>query len=227
MDEQAKAISEIAKTTGKAIDSIREAGGFISRYISIPLEQGVGIFGDKLRYMRWERQGRLIIRANEFLKASGLDSPTRAVPLKLAVPLFEGAMLEEDDELQDRWAALLVNAANADFGFDINRSYVAILEQITALEAKIMDVMYSKPLKDISVNGVLTRFLPEEAIEPLQRIGQPESDPSTEIILALSNLNRLGCVSIHKRDGGRETFGRVYPTELGKAFVTVCQIPKP
>ncbi|MFZ3128241.1 MAG: hypothetical protein WA136_09515, partial [Rhodoferax sp.] len=97
MDEESKAVQEVAKTTGKAIDAAREAGGFIAKFISGPLEQGVGIFEDKLKYLRWERQIRYMQRAQELLKLSGLDSPTRAVPLKLAIPLMQGASLEEDN----------------------------------------------------------------------------------------------------------------------------------
>ena len=64
----------------------------------------MGLFEDRLMYARWERQMRLMSRAEEFLKKSGLFAPTRAVPLKLAVPLLQAVILEDNDELQDRWA---------------------------------------------------------------------------------------------------------------------------
>lgn len=37
MEEEAKAVQEVAKTTGKAIDAAREAGGFIARFVAGPL----------------------------------------------------------------------------------------------------------------------------------------------------------------------------------------------
>lgn len=114
--ESAKAVQEIAKTTGKAIDAGEKFGVFISRFISGPLEQGMGIFEDKLKYMRWERQVRLMQRADQLMKEICLDKPTRSIPLKLAVPLLEAASLEDDDTLQDLWARLLVNAANSAAG---------------------------------------------------------------------------------------------------------------
>ena len=112
ISETAKAVQEVAKTTGKAIDAGEKFGGFISRYIAGSIEQGTGIFEDKLKYMRWERQVRLMQRAEQLLKETGLSQPTRAIPLKLAIPLLEAASLEDDDYLQDLWARLLVNAAN-------------------------------------------------------------------------------------------------------------------
>ena len=120
--EASKAATQIAKTTEKALDAAREAGGFISRFVAGPLEQGMGIFEDRLRYMRWERQLRLMRRSEEVLRDLGLSAPTRAVPLKIAIPLLQSASMEDEDELQDRWVNLLVNAADAESGIDIQRS---------------------------------------------------------------------------------------------------------
>ena len=105
VSETAKAVQEVAKATGKAIDVGQKFGGFISRYVAGPIEQGMGIFDDKLKYMRWERQVRLMQRAEQLLREAGLTQPTRAIPLKLAVPLLEAASLE--DSLR-----LTVNAQN-------------------------------------------------------------------------------------------------------------------
>ena len=43
-------------------------------------------------------------RAEQLLLEAGLSNPTRAIALKLAVPLLEAASLEDDDYLQDLWA---------------------------------------------------------------------------------------------------------------------------
>ncbi|MCF7956217.1 MAG: hypothetical protein K9M75_10470, partial [Phycisphaerae bacterium] len=99
--ETAIAAQEIAKTSGKAIDAGSKFGGFVAKYISGPLEQATGIVEDKFKYIRWERQQRLMLRAEDFMKEIGLASPTRPVPLKLAIPLLQGASMEEDDDLQD------------------------------------------------------------------------------------------------------------------------------
>jgi hypothetical protein len=163
MEEEAKAVQEVAKTIGTAIDAARETGGFIARFVSGPLEQGIGIFEDRLRYMRWERQIRLMQRAQDFLRLAGLPVPTRPVPLKLLIPIMQGASLEENDDLQDRWVALLVNAGNAGFRSEVRRSYVAILEQLTPLDAHILDVLYSLPFEKSQHDGIATAELPLQA----------------------------------------------------------------
>lgn len=222
MEEEAKAVQEVAKTTGKAIDAAREAGGFIARFISGPIEQGIGIFEDRLRYMRWERQVRLMQRAQDFLRLAGLPAPTRHVPLKLLIPIMQGASLEENDDLQDRWAALLVNAANANFRSEVRRAYAVILEQLTPLDAQILDILYSLPFEKSQHDGIATAELPLHA-----RIKEETEKqfplPSDEVVISLSNLARLGCLRPSMTWGGGESFGRVNPTVAGKAFFEACR----
>ena len=225
MDEKSKAVQEVAKTAGQAIDAAREAGGFIARFVSGPLEQGIGIFEDRLKYMRWERQVRYMQKAQEFLHAAGLVSPTRPIPLKLAIPLMQGATLEEDDDLQDRWAALLVNAANANFKGEVRRSYITILEQLTSLDAKILDTILALPFERTRHGGVATRELPDNA-HIMENNEKDFLPPPDEVVLSLSNLARLGCIRPTMTWGGGDNYGRVNPTILGKAFSDACRTPK-
>ena len=222
MEEEAKAVQEVAKTTGKAIDAAREAGGFIARFVSGSLDQGIGIFEDRLRYMRWERQIRLMQRAQDFLKLVGMSVPTRPVPLKLLIPIMQGASLEENDDLQDRWAALLVNTANANFGSEVRRSYVTILEQLTPLDAHILDVLYSLPFEKSQHDGIATAELPLHAHIKEEK-EQEFPLPTEDVVISLSNLARLGCLRPGMTWGGGESFGRVNPTVAGKAFVVACR----
>ena len=222
--ESAKAAQEIAKASGQAIDAGSKFGGFISRYISGSLEQGMGIFEDKLKYMRWERQQRLMLRAEKFIKEIGLQSPTKAIPLKLAVPLLEGASLEEDDELQDLWARLLVNSANAESGIDLKRVYIDILERLTPIEAQILSAVYSLPFEEIQHEGVLTAELPNKATPANEKQKDGAVEPSEEVKLAIASLSSIGCLSPAKTWGGGEIFSWVSPTVLGRNFVKACTL---
>ncbi|MGE6211689.1 Abi-alpha family protein [Comamonas aquatica] len=224
MSEEAKAVQEVAKTTGKAIDASREVGGFIARFISGSLEQGAGIFEDRLKYMRWERQVRLMQRAEQFMEKLGQSIPSRAVPLNIAIPLIQAASLEEDDTLQDKWAALLVNAATSTLTYEVRRSYVAILEQLTPCDAQILDVIYSVPFEESKHRGIATSDLPNRVWIP-KEAEHELSAPSEDVVLALSNLVRVGCLRASMTYGGGEVYSRVNPTIAGKAFVEACRIP--
>ncbi|OAI15308.1 hypothetical protein A1359_09600, partial [Methylomonas lenta] len=189
------------------------------------IEQGMGIFEDKLKYMRWERQVRLMQRAEQLLTEAGLTHPTRPIPLKLAVPLLEAASLEDDDSLQDLWVRLLVNAANVQSRTTLQRAYISILEQLTPLEASILLNIYSLPYEQTRHDGVKVGLLPAEVVVGKDD-GKGDSlpEPSKEVKLALANLARLGCIIIQKSWGGGELFQSVNPTLLGKSFVEACTL---
>ena len=125
-------------------------------------------------------------------------------------------------DLQDRWAALLVNAANANFGSEVRRSYVTILEQLTPLDAHILDVLYSLPFEKSQHDGIATAELPLHAHIKEEK-EQEFPLPTEDVVISLSNLARLGCLRPGMTWGGGESFGRVNPTVAGKAFVVACR----
>lgn len=221
MNEEIKAIGEVAKTTGKAIDMTREFGGFISNFIYGSLEEGIGIFEDKLKYMRWERQLRLMKKSEEFMKEIELEKPLKPIPIKYAIPLFQAATIEDNDYLQDLWAKLLVNSSNKDSGIELCRTYIDILERLSPLEAEILVKIYSLPFEDMKHTGVCTINLPKEVtISSDKQLEVSKSDFANErVLFALANLSRLGCISPQKSIGGGEFFTVVNPTVLGKYLV--------
>lgn len=223
MCDYAKAVEETAKATGKAIDLTTKFGSFISKYISGSVEQGIGIFEDKLKYIRWERQMRLMQKANEFAKSIGLDEPNRAIKLKLAIPLLQAATLEDDDYLQDLWAKLLVNSSNKNSNVELSRTYIDILERLNPLEAKILEKIYSLPFEDTQHKAIVTQYLPERAMIAEENRSEYKIE-NEQVILALVNLARVGCISPTHTLGGGELFSTVNPTILGKYFVEACTL---
>jgi Abortive infection alpha len=223
--ESAKAAQEIAKTTGKAIDATQKFGGFVSQYIAGTLEQGMGIFEDKLKYYRWERQVRFMKRSEDLMREVGLDRPRRQIPLKLAIPLLEAASLEDDDFLQDLWAKLLVNAANNECKVSLQRAYISILEQLTSLEAHMLLKIYSLTYDATLHKGIITGTLPNYAVICVNENDDGSlPEPSKDVKLALSNLARLGCIRIEPTWNGDEYFHKIQPTILGKSFFEACTL---
>jgi len=225
IEETAKAAQEIAKTTGKAIEAGEKFGRFISQYIGGPLEQGIGIFEDKLKYMRWERQLRLMQRTNELLTTLGIAGPTKSIPAKLAIPLLQAASLEDDDYLQDMWAKLLVNATDGNSGIDLKRTYIDILERLTPLEVQLLEKLYEIPFEETQHHGIRTDGLPYEVTAGKEDDEREDwNEPSDEIKLALISLAHVGCISPTRTIGGGEHFSSVNPTLLGRYFVDACTL---
>ena len=217
IEETAKAAQEISKTAGKAIEAGEKFGGFISKYIGGPLEQGIGIFEDKLKYMRWERQVRLIERAQRVLNERGYNSPVIPVPPKLAIPILQSASLEENDELQDKWAYMLVNATDPNCKTRIDVKFPRILDELSLYDVRILDII----CKSVTGFGdcITTTHLPEKVLPPDAPISDNEV-LSYEIQIALENLIRLGLLR-------NETFShqmfRVRVMALGWELYKACE----
>ena len=65
-----------------------------------------------------------------------MSGPTRKIPLNIGVPLIENATLEEDDDLQEVWARLLVNSGDASSGTELRRAFVSVLAEMTSLDVQ-------------------------------------------------------------------------------------------
>lgn len=218
-----EAFEETAKTVGKGIDLAKEVGGFIAPLIKGTLEQGIGIFEDKLNYARWERQIRFIKRANRIMEEYGIDEIQNPIPLKFAVPLLQGVSLEDDDDLQDLWTNLLINAVS-NKNIELKRVYIDILERISPLEAKILEKIYSLPFDLYQHKPLSTYCLPDNIdVQSEDRQEVPPLD-NADIELALINLARIGCISSVKTFGGGEIFSQINMTLLGNKFHEACTL---
>jgi hypothetical protein len=77
------------------------------------------------------------------------------------MPLLPAASMQSDDELQDRWAALLESAVTADVGY--LPSFGQTLSQLTAEEAKFLDRLWefvTQPRPDLSPPPVMQVIYP-------------------------------------------------------------------
>jgi hypothetical protein len=232
MQEEIKAVSsaveEVAKAGSKSMEVLQEFGGFISEFTRAPLSAATGILADKLNYMRWENQQRLILRSREFLRQTGRSTPAQAVPMNFAIPLLEAASLEENNDLQDLWAILLVNAATSDRPNDRRRAYISILEQLTHLDAQILIKIYSLLEGNLSEKAAVTEHLPESAtVFPEGGKFEDLRLPSAEIILSLANLVRIGCLDANETWGGQKDYRTAHGTILGRAFFDAVTLRHP
>ena len=226
MTEELKAAGEIAKATKSGIDASREFGGFISRFISGPLEQGIGIFEDKLKYMRWERQVAIMDKVNRKMAERGLDGPTQTVPLKITIPLLQAASMEDEDDLQELWANLLVNAADKESEIEPRHAYISLLKDLTNFDAQILEKLYSNSI-DLG-EQIYTWQLPDEISMEKPNDLNPFTYPTGEVLLSLEALCRLGLLEPIGLAGVRIGPGVrcVFKTTLGLNFYKACTIKK-
>jgi hypothetical protein len=127
----------------KGLEKLAEkASEFLSEIVNPPLKELGGLLTDQVKFWRFKNQVNIILKAKRFLEQKGIQP--RKIPLKTLAPLLEHSSWEEDSDIQAKWAALLANAANSDYSYDINSSYVEILRQLSPLEAKFLDLLFDE-----------------------------------------------------------------------------------
>jgi hypothetical protein len=216
----AQAIEEVAKTSGKAIDSIQNFCSFIAKFTEGSVREACGIFEDKLRYARWQNQLNLMLKAERFLQEKNLQSRIHPLPFKLAVPLLQAASLEDDPYLQEMWAKLLVNSVSGVTKFELQRVYIDILERLAPYDAHILEIIYSIPYEQCLHKAIITTHLPSHIEVEKDENNAPS--PSEEACFSLLNLDRLNCIAITRSMGGGQIFSMVNQTLLGRGFIDAC-----
>ena len=142
MEETAGAVKEVAKTTGLAIKTVDRLGQFFARVMRESIDATCGMLADTLKYKRWERQTKLVEKAERLIKEKNLSKRSIPISAKLALPIFQNASLENDDFLHDLYAKLLVSAIDPEVQTR-RTAFVEILRQLEPLDVKILLTMYT------------------------------------------------------------------------------------
>jgi hypothetical protein len=175
-------------------------------------------WGDSARAFRLRRLKRLLEKTQERLNESG--SQPEAVKFSLLNDIMNHGSAEDDDDLQDRWANLLSNAADPRYESVVQPSFPNILSQLSKEEALFLDELYELTT---SPNHFLT---PPAVLSPVH----------------YENLRRLGLI-VREHERGLQTsamldaramtisMGMVpneqcFLSEFGTAFIAACRAPK-
>lgn len=221
IEESAKAVQEVAKTSGQAIEAARDGLTFLAQLFGESLEQVARIVNNRLAFMAWKDRWRVVLKMRKFAIEHGLPEPTRQVPPKLLLPLLENAAIEEDDELQDVWARMLVNAADADSEAEVRRAYISILADCTSLDIRNLATLYQGGGYG---QPICAEFLPGEA-RPVSDAAAERHASSVEVERSLWNLRRLGLIApVMAYADGTDRMMNVHITALGIGFVEACTL---
>jgi hypothetical protein len=139
-----KAIEETAKTTGKAIDAVREGAHAISR----PVANIYGLLiGDHIDAARERNLDALSRKTKKILKDRDLEE-TAPVSEQIAIPLLEAARGESREELQDIWAQLLANAMDPARRDDVRPAFINTLRKLEPIDALTLDAISQLPRQE-------------------------------------------------------------------------------
>jgi hypothetical protein len=131
----------------------------ITQLFGGPVEQYGGMWTDGLIVRRKIRQIKLMGKLQQAIDAAGFEPC--AIPDNIWAPAVQAALLEDDETLQDAWAALLANAADPRAINRVAPSFAAILKELSPKDAKLIHELYKGRIKDAdhaTTNGKGTGF---------------------------------------------------------------------
>ncbi len=164
-----------------AVEALAEATGALE-----PVRETTGWLADMIHYRRMGHQAKLLMKAADKIRATGL--PPSAVSDKLLRAVFEGGPLEDDHDMQERWVNLLANAFTRDEG-SVRIAFPKILSELEPGEAMLLDEFASR---------TSSKSFPQKK-HSVEEPGEGGHRP------AIDNLVRLGLLN----------YTRTLPTTLG------------
>ncbi|WP_097459916.1 Abi-alpha family protein [Mangrovitalea sediminis] len=185
LDEEAKAAQEIAKATGKAIDSATEGGRFFGKIFGDSLIQFGGALADWARYFRYKNFLKIMDKVEAVHEER--RSLGRPIPEQYALPILEAASLESEETIQNMWAGLIANATDTSRSLNVKKIFIETLRGFEPLDAKI--------LQYLAVIGRDKEYqLPLSTPINAYAISEALSSPEEETKISLQTLARYGCI---------------------------------
>ena len=164
--------------------AIEKASKFLEVIIMPPCEELGLLLQDQVKFWRFKNQVRILNKAEEYLKKKNIKP--QKVPLKFIAPLLEYGSFEEEETMQERWAALLAKAADPKYIYKNNLYCLEILKQLSPIEAKVIDAIFEfHPLE-------YQRFINYKKRDKIIMERTNLEFPDYQVLL--SNLLRLGLI---------------------------------
>ena len=145
---------DISSTTlEKGVEIAKE---FLDKLVAPAAEEVGLLLRDTVALWKFKNQVRVLTKAKAYCERNGI-SPSN-ISLKLLCPLLESAALEEDEDLQDRWAVLLANLVDSEQNIQ-NHVFPYILSQLSANEFSFLERVYADKLTRMEdLNRELSAF---------------------------------------------------------------------
>jgi len=211
---------------------------FLQAILGEPSAEIGRYLGDFVREHRHKNLIAILQRAERRLADAGV-SPQQ-VPPKIICPLLESGSLEEDLELQERWANLIANAAHPREQAEVLPLFGEILAGLTADQARFLDAYYAGGWE---IDPAIVRtLLPESLLRSLYaEVNRLAPLPSWGYVerkrfgLALDQLSRAQLIVGYDLTVRASQHGPGAPeyaserkhsqTHLGISFVCACRPP--
>ena len=125
-DESKETKIDVSSTAvEKGIDIAKD---FADKLVLPPIEELGLLVRDQISYWRFSNQVKILNKAKSIREKNNVS--VKSIPPKLLCPYLDNASLEDDDDLQDKWATLLVNMVDSKQNIQ-NHVFPYILSQLS------------------------------------------------------------------------------------------------
>ncbi|MDO7884296.1 Abi-alpha family protein [Hymenobacter cheonanensis] len=136
------AITEHPQVAAAVASIYGVAKPFLTKVLGLAAEEIGEIGRDYIKGQRTKNAERTLTDADKLLAVVRREA--QRVPFNIAVPLLEGASLQEEPTLADKWAALLANAADPAQRVAVQPSFADVLRQLTPTDAQVLEFIYAE-----------------------------------------------------------------------------------
>lgn len=186
--------------TSSAIESSLDlAKGFVEKLVNPSVEELGLLIKDRISFWRFSNQVKILNKAKNICEKNNIS--IKSISPKILCPYLENASLEEDEELQDKWAALLVNMVDSNENVQ-NHVFPYILSQLSKEEFLFIESKVNEnKLRILNLENELTiHFKSKESKEKFltSRInslkeeikGEPYSDQRLKVSSEIRELQK-------------------------------------
>lgn len=194
-----------------------------------PLADQLGdILGDYGRQFRTAQLLKILDKTKRMADQAGVE--VNVIPPRILLPTVHFASLEDEETLQEKWAALLANAsAEPD---RIPASFPDILHSLSPAEVRFLDqALENVAGGDVKIAEAADREMPQFSVGIKADLPIDERILQSADELMLDNLQRLGLIRFVGGSSvavGSQVIGDsdkyVIPA-FGKAFIRACRPP--
>ena len=218
------ALGWIGKFTGLKnqttnLSLVRDVAGPASREFGL-------LVSDQIKYWRLKNLVRISEKYEELKRERGLSGESiRHLRMSVGLPILEKASFEDDDELQQLWANLILSATSSEESYedvDANhKTFANALHSMSKVDCKVLETVVEigvsgKDSEGISLNGLMEDEVHRETKIPPEKLG-----PSLEKLVSLGLAYRDAKIPL--KTGGPIGLEYVYaPTLLGIHMYTAC-----
>ena len=201
-DEGFKAATEVAKTTGKAIDAGEKGGRYLANIFREAIATYANAAADSAQGFRIRNRASVAIKTEKHLQALGLDESFLTIEERAAIPLVAALSLESDSDLQELWAAYISNAVDPqNTSIGITALITHAISKLEPEDKTVLDRLFALDLEEMRQKAIILQasdfpVSPEGLNFSLARfvaLGLFSCDNSGSVGFAASDGHRMPC----------------------------------